>query len=51
LFLYQWCIAVHGSGWYAQHSIDPEAELEDVELLGATDLPPADRLKILEQNL
>ncbi|CAL1156743.1 unnamed protein product [Cladocopium goreaui] len=26
-------------GWYAQHSIDPEAELEDVELLGATDLP------------
>eukprot|EP00438_Fugacium_kawagutii_P032440 Skav223744 [mRNA] locus=scaffold3575:101736:126192:- [translate_table: standard] len=21
-------------GWYAQHSIDPEAELEDVELLG-----------------
>ena len=30
---------MHGSGWYAQHSIDPEAELEDVELLGATDLP------------
>lgn len=21
-------------GWYAQHSIDPEAELEDVEFLG-----------------
>ena len=29
--------AVHRSGWYAQHSIDPEAELEDVELLGRID--------------